>query len=199
MADGESREFDLSGPDTESILPAAAIDAMRNRNIKISLELGDYSWNIKGNDVTAEEANDLNLEIKKDQGSIPEDVLATIAGKNKSVIELDFEHEGDFGLKANINYDLGEQYINNVAVLYSYDLAGARMAKVNTMMVDSNGGLQIDVDQSASYALVLWDIQSPQDPIIQAPVKPPQEEVPAETTAEAPAVTEAVRLLCTKT
>jgi hypothetical protein len=190
MADGESREFDLSGPDTESILPAAAIDAMRNRNIRISLDLGDYSWNIKGNDVTAEEAKDLNLEIKKDQGVIPEEMLAAVAGTNKSVIELDLQHEGEFGLKANINYDLGEQYINNVAVLYSYDLAGARMAKVNTMMVDSNGGLQIDVDQSASYALVLWDIQSPQDPIIQAPVKPPQEEVPAETTAEAPAVTE---------
>ena len=188
MEDGSSRTFDFR--DTESILPAAAIDAMRNRNIKITLDLGDYSWDIKGKDVTAEEAQDLNLEIKKDQGAIPDEMLAAVGGTNKSVIELNLQHEGDMGLKAKINYELGDQYINNVAVLYSYDFAGARMAKVNTMMVDSNGDLQIDVDQSASYALVLWDIQNPQDPIIQVPVKPPQYEASAETPAEAPAVTE---------
>ncbi|WP_049962866.1 transglutaminase domain-containing protein [Ruminococcus sp. HUN007] len=190
MEDGSSANFDFR--DTESILPAAAIDAMRNRNIRISLDLGDYSWNIKGKDVTAEKANDLNLEIKKDQGTIPEEMLSSIADKRKSVIELDLQHEGDFGLKASINYALGAQYINNVAVLYSYDRLGSRMDKVNTSMVDSNGKLQMDLDQSASYALVLWDLQAPEDPIIQAPVKPPQEEVPAETTAEAPALTEAM-------
>lgn len=186
MPDGSERSFDMR--DTESILPAAAIDAMRNRNVKITLDLGEYSWDISGKNVSEEEAKDLNLEIKRDQGVIPEDVISTVSNARSTVVELALEHEGAFGLTANINYALGQKFSDNIAVLYSYNRAEARMDKVDYMMVDSNGNLQIDLDQSVSYAVVLRNLQIPDEPIMQGPEKPPQEEeTPAETTA--PAVT----------
>ncbi|WP_049962865.1 dockerin type I repeat-containing protein [Ruminococcus sp. HUN007] len=175
MPDGSSRSFDFR---EETVLPAEAINAMRNRDITLTFDLGDYSWDIKGKNVKPEETGDLNLEIRKDQGLIPENMIAKVARKNSSVVELDLQHEGLFGLKANINYLLGSQFSNSIAELYSYDSTGAKMDKMDTAMVDSKGGLQIELDKSSCYALVLNNAYLPMDT-----------QAPQETTASA-AVTE---------
>lgn len=187
MNDGDSKSFNV---DTETILPKEAINCMRGRNIQISLNLDGYSWGIRGNKITAneEETVDLNLEIEEDQGVIPKEMLASITGSHTNVVELNLQHDGPMGLTADINYKLGQQFSNNVAVLYSYNQEEAKMDKVDFMMVDANGNLEIDLDNAANYAVVLRSLAAPEDPVIGEEEKPPQAgPAPVET---APAVTE---------
>ena len=158
MPDGTTGKFDFN---EETVLPSEAIDAMRDRDITITFDLGEYSWDIKGKDIGAEETGDLNLEIKKDQGVIPGDMLKSVSRNNSSVIELDLQHEGLFGLKASINYLLGSEFCNNIAVLYTYNQAESKMDKMNTTLVDSNGSLQLSLEQSSCYALVLNNAYAP--------------------------------------
>jgi hypothetical protein len=182
IPEGGYHSFDFK---EETILPAAAITAMKDRNITITFDLGDYSWDIKGRNVTTDNANDLNLEIKKDQGVIPENILSKVSRKNSTIVELDLQHSGVFGLTANINYMLGSQYSNNIAELYSYDREKSSMDKMDTMMVDSNGSLQLDLDEASCYALVLNNTYAHYEPEITtaAPV------TTASTVVTTPAVT----------
>ena len=183
MPDGTSGKFDFN---EETVLPSEAIDAMRDRDITITFDLGEYSWDIKGKDIGAEETGDLNLEIKKDQGVIPGDMLKSVSRNNSSVIELDLQHEGLFGLKASINYLLGSEFCNNIAVLYTYNQAESKMDKMNTTLVDSNGSLQLSLEQSSCYALVLNNAYAPI-----GTETAPKETTASETISETePAVTE---------
>jgi hypothetical protein len=153
MPEGSSRSFDLS---EDAVLPAEAISAMKNRNISVTLELGDYSWDIKGTDVTADEASDLNLEIKKDQGIIPEGMIADDA----EVIEFDLQHEGFFGLKASLNYTVGSELGNRTAEVYSYSKSENAISMIDTLTVDDEGNIVLDIDKSSCYALVFGNTYS---------------------------------------
>ncbi len=189
MKDGESQSFNM---ETESILPKEAIEAIRGKNITISLNLDGYSWNIAGTDVTAEKntAEDLNLEIRQDQGVIPEKMISTISGSHSTVVELNLQHDGPFGLRAGIDYDLGQQFENNTAVLYYYNQAESRMDKIDTAVVDTSGNLRIDLEHASSYAVVLREPPAPEDPVIGEEGKPPKDPGTEEITAPEPPETQ---------
>jgi len=181
MREGDSVSFNMQ--DTEKILPAAAIECMKDRDVSVSLDLGDYSWDINGKNITAETASDLNLEIKQDQGIIPEKMKNSISGKNSTFVELNLTHNGMFGLTANINYSLGADHADDIAVLYYYNQEEARMDRMDYMMVDRYGNIDIALEHASSYALVLRDMNAPDDPIIDDDPKPPQQtEEPIVTT-----------------
>ncbi len=183
LEDGGYQEFNMQ--DTEAILPKEAIECMKSKNVKISLDLGEYSWDISSENIKDEEAKDLNLEIRQDQGIIPEEMLSTISGSHGKCVELNLTHSGPFGLTANINYSLGDEFANNKAVLYYYNQAESKMDQVDFMMTDCEGNLQIDLEHASSYAVILRDINDHEDPIIAEEEKPPQtsEELEAAETA----------------
>ena len=177
LAEGQSATVQM---DTETIVPAAAIESMKDRDITITLDLGDYNWKLSGKKI--DEAKDLNLEIKQDQGIIPDDMLNSILDRKSQAVELNLTHNGPFGLKADINYDLGEKFAENVAVLYYYNEANNTMDELDFMMVDRFGKIDITLEHASSYALVLRDMRAPDDPITDEPEKPPQVEEPEVTT-----------------
>lgn len=189
MKDGQSQSFNM---ETESILPKEAIEAIRGKNISISLNLEGYSWNIEGTSVTAEKnkAEDLNLEIRQDQGVIPDKMISMISGSHSKVVELNLQHDGPFGLRAGIDYDLGQQFENNTAVLYYYNQAESRMDKIDTAMVDTSGNLRIDLEHASSYAVVLREPPAPDDPVIGEEGKPPENPGTEEITAPEPPETQ---------
>jgi hypothetical protein len=172
MRDGDELSFNMQ--DTEKILPAAAIECMKDRDVNLLLDLGDYSWDINGKDITAESAKDLNLEIKQDQGIIPEELKNSISGKNHTFVELNLTHDGMFGLTASINYSLGFEHADDIAVLYYYNQAEGKMDEIDYMMVDRFGNIDISLEHASSYAVVLRDMNAPEDPIIEDEEKPPQ-------------------------
>lgn len=174
LKDGQTLPVDMK-TDTEKILPKEAIECMRNRNVRLTIDLGDYNWDINGKNVTAEEAKDLSLEIKQDQGIIPEEMKASISGSHTSVVELNLTHSGEFGLSADIRYGLGEKYSNSVAELYYYNQANETMDKIDFSMTDGNGNLEINLNHASSYAVVLRSLQMPEDPVIGDDGKPPED------------------------
>ena len=191
MEDGSSKKYTM---DTETILPAEAIECMKGRDIRLTLELDGYNWDISGKNVTAEEANDLNLEIKRDQGEIPESMIASVSNATSKCIELNLTHNGEFGLSADINYNVGAEFSNKIAVLYYYNQAESTMDELEFTMIDNEGNINLNLYHASSYAVIVQDAQSPSDPIISEQEKPPQTEEPAVTTVtttEAPEETTA--------
>lgn len=186
LPDGSSKKFDMKDFDTENVLPAAAIESMKDKDIKITLNLEGYSWDIRSKNIKAEEARDLNLEIKQDQKIIPDDMVQSVSEHSKFV-ELNLSHNGQFGLTANISYSIGSEYANEPAILYYYNQAESKMDQIDFMLVDPDGNLNIDLYHASSYAVVLPNVQAPADPIISEQEKPP--EITEETVVEEPVVT----------
>ena len=179
LKDGDSKKYTL---DTETILPAEAIESIRGKDIKLTLELDGYNWDISGKNVTAEEANDLNLEIKRDQGLIPDEMVASVSNATSKCIELNLTHNGEFGLSADINYNVGTELSNKIAILYYYNQAESTMDQLEFTMIDNEGNINLNLYHASSYAVIVQDAQSPSDPIISEQEKPPQAEEPAVTT-----------------
>lgn len=173
MKDGDKATFDME-QETEKILPAQTIETMKGKKIQVVLDLGDYQWQINSQNIANEESRDLNLEIKQDQGMIPGEMLAGITPNGTSCVELNLTHNGKFGLTAGITYNVGEEFKDNVATLYYYNEANSKMDKLDNMIVDRNGNIDISLEHASSYAVVLKDMRMPTDPVIEDDPKPPE-------------------------
>lgn len=173
MKDGDKATFDIE-QETEKILPAQTIESMKGKKIQVVLDLGEYQWQIDSQNITNEESRDLNLEIKQDQKIIPEEMLAGISTNGTSCVELNLSHDGRFGLTAGITYNVGEEFKDNVATLYYYNEANSKMDKLDNMIVDRNGNIEINLEHASSYAVVLKDMRMPTEPVIDDDPKPPE-------------------------
>ncbi|MDO5559192.1 MAG: transglutaminase domain-containing protein [Oscillospiraceae bacterium] len=153
LQDGESSVFDMASQQT-TILPAEALDMIRGRNIQLMFDFEEYSWNINGKNVTASQAQDLNLEIDKNAGVIPQELAEKTADGNQ-YFEINLMHSGQFGLTATVRYYVGSQYAGQNAVLYYYNKDNATMDRINEILVDENGFISTDLYHASTYMAVI--------------------------------------------
>lgn len=174
MNNGDSTSFYME--DTEKIVPAQAYDIMKNKEIKVEFKLDDYSWDINSKNITAStsEVSDLNLVINQDNGAVP-DELKEVVSEKVDTLELDFAQKGTFGLKANVKYNVGIQYKNNIARLYRYNVSEEKLSIADNVWVDSNGDIELSVDSGSSYIVAMYDMKNPQS-LPDTIEKPPRED-----------------------
>lgn len=148
MQDGESSVFDLS---EEKILPAKAVELIKDRNVEITLECDeDYSWAINGQNVRAVRTEDVNLSVDSNLGIIPEEKIGS-----HDYVELNLAEENDLEFTAEINYNIGERFAGKTASIYSYDKITDTIIKIDDASVDSDGMVIIPVSDSVNYAVVI--------------------------------------------
>lgn len=201
MQDGDSSVFDVT---EEKVLPAQAIELIKGRDIEIVLEIEDsYSWAINGQDVSSAETKDINLEINQDKGEVPESMLADIAS-GKDTVELDLEHDGEFGFKADISYNIGSEFSERPATLYYYNESENKMDKVQDVVVNADGKVVISLNHASSYVVVMDQIniddKTYKDPSVTTDVpktEQPTTTAPSET--EPPVTTEPTTTTTTTT
>ncbi len=180
MEEGQTSTFDMA---EEKVLPAQAIGLIKGRDIELVLELDKYSWAINGQNVSASEPADINLEINRNEGSIPQEVIDIFSEEN-DVVELNLAHDGEFGFKANISYDIGSEFSERVATVYHYNEAENRMDKVQDTVIDESGVVTLSLDHASSYAVVMENIKV-DDGDLKDPISttiPTQTEPPTTTT-----------------
>ena len=151
LKDGDTSVFDMSN-ESETILPAEALQMIMGRNINLIFDFDGYSWAINGQNVKT--SQDLNLQIDENKGMIPSELLLKTADDNQYV-ELNLSHNGQFGLSADISYYIGKEYEKESATVYYYNEAEKRLEKTTDVRINDNGSINISLEHASNYAVVL--------------------------------------------
>ena len=117
--------------------------------------MGGYTWTINGKDIKANNLKDINLQVIVDTNNIPSKTLQALAGDNP-VRQLSLAHEGDFGFKASLTLNMGNEYSGQFGNLYYHDSDG-KMVFINAGKIQPDGNVNLEFSHASDYVIVMSD------------------------------------------
>lgn len=147
---GESITISMDGA---TVVPKDVLEAAQGKDVEIKLDMGGYTWTINGKDILAEQLKDINLEVKQNSNAIPNKVIQSLAGNNPTQ-QLSLTHNGDFGFKASLTVNVGNQYHGQYGNLFYYDSDG-KVVFINAGMIDENGNVTLTFSHASDYVIVM--------------------------------------------
>lgn len=160
MNDGSS---DIIRMADQRVLPAKAIELIKGKDLEITLDCIEYKWNIKGQNVTTSQSNDINLGINKDQGIIPEEKVEDVAD-SQQYVEINLVHQGDLGFTADLSCNVGSQMADKNVVVYRYNEEKQQLEEVQTTAVNSKGEINVSLNNASNYAVVVLSTDTDTEP-----------------------------------
>ncbi|MEG0793981.1 MAG: dockerin type I repeat-containing protein, partial [Lachnospiraceae bacterium] len=136
--------------------PKAILEAAKGKDVTVALNMGGYTWEINGKNITAAALQNINLEVKQGTDNIPQSVITETAG-TKPVKQLSLTHEGEFGFTATLTVNVGVEYAGQNGTLYYYH--GGTLEYVGTQKIDAEGNIQEQFSHASDYAVVIGDMQ----------------------------------------
>lgn len=138
-------------------LPASVVENAKGKDVDIVVNVGSYQWTINGLNVSDDkQIADVNLGVKENEGIVPDDITNKYVDEQQTV-EVDLEHEGQFGYTANLRIYTGSEYAGKMASVLHYDTDNARLAYQETVPVDENGYAVLNLQHASSYMVVIDD------------------------------------------
>ncbi|MDD3363022.1 MAG: dockerin type I domain-containing protein [Hespellia sp.] len=137
---------------TATTIPQAVLEEAKGKDVQLQIEMNDYSWNIKGTDITADSLKNVNLEVRFDMSNILNDAKEQVAGTNPTK-EISLSYNGEFGFKGTLRYFAGKEYVGKKAVLYYYE-SDNKLTKKTSGTVDKDGYLELPYDHASDYLVV---------------------------------------------
>ncbi|MDD3363025.1 MAG: dockerin type I domain-containing protein [Hespellia sp.] len=138
-----------------TVITKEILKSAKNHNVDIVLNMGDYSWTINSSDIKGSNLQDVNLYVKMDSDSIPDDIVKKLAGDNP-VRQLSLAYEGDFGFVGELSVQVGTEYNGKYGCLYYYDSDGV-LKYMNAGQIDSNGKVSLNFSHASDYVIVMKD------------------------------------------
>ena len=136
-------------------IPVEILETVKGQNVDVVFDMGEYSWTINGNDISAEKLEAIDLEVKLDSANVPENVVASIAG-DKEVKQLELTHNGDFGFTATLTINVGKDNEGMYGNLYYYNKDG-KLEFVSAGKIDKDGNVALDFTHASDYVVVIDD------------------------------------------
>ncbi len=149
---GETIKVDMAG---STVVPKEILEAAKGKDIAIELNMGGYTWTINGKDILSNSLKDINLEVKFNTANIPDYVIDDLA-KGNPVQQISLTHNGDFGFKADLSFNIGKEYAGKYGNLYYYDSDG-KMVFMNAGFIDENGNVSLSFSHASEYAIIIND------------------------------------------
>lgn len=149
----ESGETITVKMDSATVVPAEVLEAAQGKDVEIQLDMGSYSWTIKGTDIKASELKDINLEVKLDQNAVAPEIVEKITD-GKPSRQLSLTYDGEFGFKAELTVNLGAENAGEYANLYYYDYTG-RLVFMNAGIIDADGNVSLNFTHASDYVVVI--------------------------------------------
>ena len=134
------------------MIPKEILEAARESQAVIELDMGEYSWTISGDEIAASDLKDINLEVKKTE-EIPNSVVEQLAG-DRPVQQISLTHEGNFGFKATLKIHLGTEYKGKTGNLFYYDSTG-KLIFISAGAINEEGDVFLDFSHASDYAIVI--------------------------------------------
>ena len=134
-----------------NIIPKEVLKAAEGEKVNLKFDMGDYSWSIKGKDITDAGVKDINLGLNETSQVIPEDVMKSVSGKNPNT-QFSIKHSGEFGFQARLTLYVGKQYKGKYANFYTYD--GNNIELSGYAKVNKKGYVTVDFNHGPYYGIV---------------------------------------------
>lgn len=134
-----------------NIIPKEVLQTAEGQKVNLKFDMGDYSWTIKGKDITDAGVKDINLGLNETSAVIPEAVLKSVSGKNSST-QFSIKHSGEFGFQAKLTLYVGKQYRGKYANFYTYD--GNNIELSGYAKVNRKGYVTVDFNHGPYYGIV---------------------------------------------
>lgn len=145
-----------------TVLSKAILEAAKGKNITLEVQMKEYTWKINGKTITEAGVQDVDLAVTKNTKSIPDSVLAPVAGSN-SYIQISLAHNGAFGFTAVLTINVGKDQNGKTGNLYYYNNQG-KLELINQGNVDGEGNVSLEFTHASDYAIVLTNQQGTQNP-----------------------------------
>lgn len=133
-------------------ISAEVLNALKNKNMDLVLDMGNYTWTINGKDLWSTNLKEIDFGVKAGTVNVPQEIVDSVAKENPSM-QIQLNHMGSFGLKAELSIKIDKTHVGKNGYLYYYDSKG-RMKFVDAGKVDENGILQLDFNHASDYVLV---------------------------------------------
>lgn len=134
-------------------VPVEILEAVKGRDVEITLDMGDYSWTINGKDVLASELSAINLEVTLDTQAVAPSIVDALAG-GEPTRQLSLTHNGDFGFKASLSINVGSEHEGEFGNLYYHDSNG-KLVFMNAGQIDADGNVSLDFSHASDYVVVV--------------------------------------------
>lgn len=151
-ADGETVNVQMGAA---TVVPKEVLEAAQGKDVTIELQMDGYTWTINGNDITASNLTDINLEVTLNSNAIPSSTVQKLAGDNPAV-QLSLTHNGDFGFRASLTINVGSENAGKFGNLYYYDSDG-RMVFRNAGSINTDGSVTLSFSHASDYVVVISD------------------------------------------
>lgn len=138
-----------------TVVPTEVLEAAKGKDVVVELNMGGYTWEINGKDILASNLKDINLEVKMDSNAVPSNIVKELAGDNP-VKQLSLTHNGNFGFKADLKINVGNENKGKYGNLYYYDSDG-KMVYMNAGKIDENGNVVVSFSHASDYVIVIND------------------------------------------
>lgn len=149
---GESIRVDMGNV---TIVPKEILEAAKGKDVNIQLNMNGYTWTINGASILANDLKDINLKVIPDTNHIPSKTIQALAGDNPTR-QLTLVHEGDFGFKATLTLNMGNEYSGKYGNLYYHDSDG-KMVFINAGQISPNGDVSLEFSHASDYVIVMND------------------------------------------
>lgn len=138
-----------------TVVPTEVLEAAKGKDVVVELNMGGYTWEINGKDILASNLKDINLEVKMNSNAVPSNIVKELAGDNP-VKQLSLTHNGNFGFKADLKINVGNENKGKYGNLYYYDSDG-KMVYMNAGKIDENGNVVVSFSHASDYVIVIND------------------------------------------
>lgn len=149
---GKTVEVDMG---QASVVPEEVLESIKGKDVTVNLNMGAYTWSINGKDIKSLDLKSIDLEVKFDSDAVPSKLIKDLAG-DQPVKKLSLTHNGDFGFKANLTFNIGKEYEGKYGNLYYYDSEG-RLVFMNAGKIDANGNVGLSFSHASEYVIVIAD------------------------------------------
>jgi hypothetical protein len=136
-------------------LPASVVESAKGKDVDIVINIGSYQWTVNGLNISDDaEVADVNLGVSENEGIVPEEITNKYVDEQQTV-EVNLEHEGQFGYTANLKVYIGTEYAGMMASVLHYDAESDRLAYQETVPVDDEGYAVLNFQHASSYMVVI--------------------------------------------
>lgn len=154
--DGETLEVSMGNA---TIVPKSILEALKGKNVTVNLNMNGYTWSINGKEIMSNNLQDINLAVTMNTNNIPNKIIDQLA-QGDPVKQLSLAHNGDFGFKANLSFNIGEEFKDKYGNLYYYDSDG-KMVYMNAGQIKDDGLVSLSFSHASEYAVVISDVLTP--------------------------------------
>ena len=149
--EGSSVYVNMNG---KTVVPKKTLEQVTDRNINVHFNMDeDVTVCLNGTTFGYPESS-LNLDVTRFTDNIPTDVVAQVA-VNHPRQNFTVEDLGTFMGNLMLEINLGEEYKEQLAVVYYYDPGSNSLVPTDCAEIDDTGDTQISFFQSGDYVIVI--------------------------------------------